>query len=100
MRVEAAWNEVAMPFSIPRNATEETMLYRFACLDAHDNAVSTEEIEARSLIDALAKAHMMLRSPRHGRPEPLPTFCFAGRRTGLPQPASAVARTAPVPHAE
>ena len=26
------------------------MLYRFACLDAHDNAVSTEEIDARSLI--------------------------------------------------
>ena len=65
MRVKAAWNEVAMPFSIPRNATEETLLYRFACLDAHDNAVSTEEIEARSLIDAIAKAHMMLRSRPH-----------------------------------
>ena len=47
-----------MPFSIPRNATEEEMLYRFTCLDAHDNAVSTEEIDARSLIDAIAKAHM------------------------------------------
>jgi len=34
------------------------MLYRFACLDAHDNAASTEEIDARSLIDAIAKAHM------------------------------------------
>ena len=41
------------------------MLYRFACLDAHDNAVSTEEIEARSLIDAVAKAHMMLQSRPH-----------------------------------
>ena len=51
--------------SIPRNATEETMLYRFACLDAHDNAVSTEEIDARSLIDAIAKAHMMLKSRSH-----------------------------------
>ena len=38
------------------------MLYRFSCLDADDRAVSTEEIEARSLIDAIAKAHMMLKS--------------------------------------
>jgi len=51
--------------SIPRNATEEEMLYRFACLDAHDNAASTEEIDARSLIDAIAKAHMMLKSRPH-----------------------------------
>ena len=42
--------------SISRNAAEETMLYRFACLDVHDNAASTEEIDARSLIDAIAKA--------------------------------------------
>ena len=56
MRVKAAWTE-SMPFSIPRNSTEETMLYRFACLDAHDNAASTEEIDARSLIDAIAEAH-------------------------------------------
>ena len=54
-----------MLHSIPRNATEETMLYRFACLDTHDNAVSTEEIEARSLIEAIAKAHMMLKSRPH-----------------------------------
>ena len=41
------------------------MLYRFACLDADDNAASTEEIDARSLIDAIAKAHMMLKSRPH-----------------------------------
>ena len=41
------------------------MLYRFVCLDAHDNAASTEEIDARSLIDAIAKAHMMLKSRPH-----------------------------------
>ena len=41
------------------------MLYRFTCLDAHDNAVSTEEIDARSLIDAIAKADMMLKSRPH-----------------------------------
>ena len=39
------------------------MLYRFVCLDAHDNAASTEELDARSLIDA--KAHMMLKSRPH-----------------------------------
>jgi hypothetical protein len=54
-----------MLHSNPRNATEETMLYRFSCLDAEDNAVSTEEIEARSLIDAIAKAHMMLKARPH-----------------------------------
>ena len=41
------------------------MLYRFTCLDAHDQAGSTDEIEARSLIDAIAKAHMMLMSRPH-----------------------------------
>ena len=41
------------------------MLYRFSCLDADDRAVSTEEIEARSLIEAIAKAHMMLKSRPH-----------------------------------
>ena len=46
-------------------ATEETMLYRFSCLDAHDHPVSTEEIEVRSLIDAIAKAHMMLTARPH-----------------------------------
>jgi hypothetical protein len=51
--------------STPRNAKEETMLYRFTCLDAHDNAASTEEIDARSLLDAIAKARMMLKSRPH-----------------------------------
>src|SRR3984893_18905337 len=55
----------AMLYFIPRDVIEETMLYRFSCLDAHDQAVSTEEIEARSLIDAIAKAHMMLKSRPH-----------------------------------
>jgi hypothetical protein len=32
-----------MLYFIPRDVTEETMLYRFSCLDAHDQAVSTEE---------------------------------------------------------
>jgi len=41
------------------------MLYRFSCLDARDNQVSMEEIEARSLIDAIAKAHMMLTARPH-----------------------------------
>ena len=62
---ETSLDKEAMLSSIPRNATEETMLYRFACLDAHDNAASTEEIDARSLIDAIAKAHMMLKSRPH-----------------------------------
>jgi hypothetical protein len=42
------------------------MLYRFTCLDAHGQAGSTDEIEARSLIDAIAKAHMMLKSRARG----------------------------------
>jgi hypothetical protein len=54
-----------MLYFLPRDATEETMLYRFTCMDAHDQAVSTEEMEARSLIDAIAKAHMMLKSRPH-----------------------------------
>ena len=41
------------------------MIYRFTCLDAHDNAVNTEEIDARSLIDAIAEAHMMLKPRPH-----------------------------------
>ena len=41
------------------------MLYRFTCLDAQDQTVSTEEIEVRSLIDAIAKAHMMLKARPH-----------------------------------
>jgi hypothetical protein len=50
---------------IENGLNEEAMLYRFSCLDADDRAVSTEEIEARSLIDAIAKAHMMLKSRPH-----------------------------------
>jgi len=49
----------------PRKATEETMLYRFACLDAHEHTESMEEIDARSLMDAIAKAQMMLKSRPH-----------------------------------
>ena len=41
------------------------MLYRFSCLDADDRAVTTDEIEARSLIDAIAKGHMMLKVRPH-----------------------------------
>ena len=41
------------------------MLYRFSCLDAQEQAVSTERMDARSLIDAIAKAHMMLKSRPH-----------------------------------
>ena len=41
------------------------VLYRFSCLDADDHAVIAEEIEARSLIDAIAKAHMLLKSRPH-----------------------------------
>jgi hypothetical protein len=40
----------------PRSRTEETMLYRFTCLNAHEDAVSMEEIEVRSLIDGLPLA--------------------------------------------
>ena len=41
------------------------LLHRFTCLDAHDQAGSTEEIDARSLMDAIAKAHMMMKSRPH-----------------------------------
>ena len=41
------------------------MLYRFSCPDADERAVITEEMEARSLIDAIAKAHMMLKVRPH-----------------------------------
>ena len=54
-----------MLYILSRPPTEETMLYRFTCLDAHDQTVSTEEIEVRSLIDAIAKAHMMLKARPH-----------------------------------
>ena len=54
-----------MFYIAPRSPTEETMLYRFTCLDAHDDTVSVEEIEVRSLIDAIANAHMMLKAGPH-----------------------------------
>ena len=54
-----------MFYILPQSATEQTMLYRFTCLDAHEQAVSTEEIDARSLLDAIAKAHMMLKARPH-----------------------------------
>ena len=41
------------------------LLHRFTCLDAHDQAGSTEEIDARSLMDAIAKAHMMMKLRPH-----------------------------------
>ena len=44
---------------------ENLMLYRFCFLDAHDRIVATEEIEVRSLLDAIARAHMMLEQRPH-----------------------------------
>ena len=41
------------------------MLYRFCCFDAEDREAHSEELEARSLIDAIAKGHMMLKMRPH-----------------------------------
>jgi hypothetical protein len=42
------------------------MLYRFYFLDAQDHAVASEEIEVASLLDAIARAHMLLiQRPHH-----------------------------------
>jgi hypothetical protein len=41
------------------------MLYRFCFLDAQDHDAATEEIEVNSLLDAIARAHMMLTQRRH-----------------------------------
>ena len=42
------------------------MLYRFCFLDAQDRPAASEEIEAVSLVHAIARAHMMLKQrPQH-----------------------------------
>ncbi len=47
-------------------AAGDAMLYRFCFLDAQDRAAASEELEVRSLIDAMAKAHMLLKArPQH-----------------------------------
>ena len=48
------------------NAVGETMLYRFCFFDAEEHAAATEELEVRSLVDAMARAHMLLKArPQH-----------------------------------
>jgi hypothetical protein len=48
------------------NAAGESMLYRFCFFDAKDRAAASEELEARSLIHAIARAHMLLKArPQH-----------------------------------
>lgn len=51
-------------FSPPESA-KGSMLYRFAFIDAQGRTISAEEIEARSLVDAVARAHMLLKSRPH-----------------------------------
>ena len=41
------------------------MLYRFSFLDAQDRPGASEEIELASLLDAIARAHMMLKQRPH-----------------------------------
>lgn len=41
------------------------MLYRFCFLDAQDRIAVQEEIEAKSLMDAIARAHMLLQHRPH-----------------------------------
>jgi len=41
------------------------MLYRFCFFDAQDRPAASEELETMSLLDALARAHMMLRQRTH-----------------------------------
>jgi hypothetical protein len=41
------------------------MLYRFCFFDADDRAAASEELEVRSLLDAMARAHMLLKSRPH-----------------------------------
>ena len=57
--------ELMLALFRPPKPTEGSMLYRFTFLDAKDCTVSTEEIEARSLVDAVARAHMLLKSRPH-----------------------------------
>jgi hypothetical protein len=41
------------------------MLYRFCFLDAQDRDAASEEVEVASLLDAIARAHMMLKQRPH-----------------------------------
>ena len=41
------------------------MLYRFCFLDAHDRTVTSEEIEVGTLLDAIARAHLLLKLRPH-----------------------------------
>jgi hypothetical protein len=41
------------------------MLYRFCLLDAQDRPAASEEIEVNSLIDAIARARMLLKQRPH-----------------------------------
>jgi hypothetical protein len=41
------------------------MLYRFCFLDAHDRTVTSEEIEVATLLDAIARAHLLLKLRPH-----------------------------------
>ena len=41
------------------------MLYRFCFLDAQDRRGASEEMELNSLIDAMARAHMLLKQRPH-----------------------------------
>ena len=41
------------------------MLYRFCFLDAHDRTAASEEIEVASLLDAIARVHMLLKQSPH-----------------------------------
>jgi hypothetical protein len=41
------------------------MLYRFCLFDAQDRPAATEEIEVNSLLDAIARAHMILTQRSH-----------------------------------
>jgi hypothetical protein len=48
------------------NAAGETMLYRFCFFDVEERGAATEELEVRSLIDAMARAQILLKArPQH-----------------------------------
>ena len=40
-------------------------VYRFCFMDAQDHVVSSEEIELNSLIDAMARAHILIKMRPH-----------------------------------
>ena len=64
--MKAASNEEAMLNISQPIAAGDAMLYRFCFLDAQDHAAASEQLEARSLIDAIARAHMLLKArPQH-----------------------------------